>query len=71
MSTNNEELKRLMAETPLTQPEVARITDSSVESVKSWCSSVDTTRYRNMPGSKLKLLKIELSLININTRLSE
>lgn len=71
MFTNNEELKRLMAGTPLTQREVARMTESSVESVKSWCSSVDTTRYRNMPRSKLKLLKIELKLINVNKRLSE
>jgi hypothetical protein len=59
MSTN-EELKKMMAEIPLTQAEVAKKTDSSVEAVKGWCSGIETTRYRNMPPGKLKLLKYEL-----------
>ena len=59
MSTNDE-LKMLMAEVPLTQAEVAEFTESSVETVKGWCAGADTTRHRNMPQSKLKLLKIEL-----------
>jgi hypothetical protein len=61
MSTN-EELKKLMADIPLTQANVASITESSVETVKGWCSGVNTTRYRNMPQGKLKLLKLELAV---------
>lgn len=56
----NEELKELMGSVPLTQPEVADMTESAVSTVKGWCSAIDATRYRNMPSSKLKLLKIEL-----------
>ena len=62
MSTNNEELKKLMADIPLTQADVASITESSVETVKGWCSGMDTTRFRNMPSGKLKLLKLDLAM---------
>ena len=62
MSTNNEELKKLMADIPLTQADVASITESSVEAVKGWCSGMDTTRFRNMPPGKLKLLKLDLAM---------
>jgi hypothetical protein len=58
--TTNEELKDLMASVPLTQSKVAEYTVSSIEAVKGWCSAIDATRYRNMPPSKLKLLKFEL-----------
>lgn len=59
--SNNEELKKLMEVIPLTQAEVADLTESkSVDTVKGWCASKDSTRYRNMPDSKMKLLKIEL-----------
>lgn len=60
MATNNEELKRLMVDLSLTQSEVSGMTESSVEAVKSWCSGIDSKRYRNMPTGKLKLLKYEL-----------
>lgn len=56
----NEELKELMGSVPLTQPEVTDLTESAVSTVKDWCSAIDATSYRNMPSSKLKLLKIEL-----------
>ncbi len=56
----NDELKDLMGRVPLTQPEVAGMTESAVSTVKGWCSAIGATRYRNMPSSKLKLLKIEL-----------
>jgi len=58
--TTNEELKDLMASVPLTQLKVADYTESSIDTVKGWCSAIDATRYRNMPPSKLKLLKFEL-----------
>ena len=58
--TTNEELKDLMASVPLTQAQVATYTESGIDSVKAWCSAVDASRYRNMPSSKLKLLKFEL-----------
>lgn len=58
--TSNEELKKLMVDTQLSQSKVAEMTESSIETVKGWCSKTETSRYRNMPQSKLKLLKFEL-----------
>ena len=57
--TTNDELKELMAKVLLTQPQVAEFTESSVDTVKGWCTQGETRR-RNMPASKLKLLKREL-----------
>lgn len=65
--TTNEELKKLMADIPLTQAQVAEFTESSVDAVKGWCTSSET-RGRNMPASKLKLLKIELREQQLNQR---
>ncbi|MEE8058286.1 MAG: hypothetical protein V3T17_10685 [Pseudomonadales bacterium] len=59
--TNNQELKKLMADIDeLDQEAVAEYTDSSVDAVKGWGSNPASSRYRNMPPSKLKLLKLEL-----------
>tara|TARA_B100000446_G_scaffold184352_1_gene206123 strand:- start:10548 stop:10754 length:207 start_codon:yes stop_codon:yes gene_type:complete len=60
MSTN-EELKQLMANIPLTQAKVKEFTESgSIETIKGWCAAEGSSRYRNMPASKMKLLKLEL-----------
>lgn len=53
----NEELKTIMADVPLTQPQVAELTESSLDAVKSWCTN-NPDRARNMPKGKLKLLKL-------------
>lgn len=43
--------------------QVAEYTETeSVETVKGWCFNPESTRYRNMPPSKLKLLKLELAM---------
>lgn len=63
LMATNEELKKLMAETPLTQRQVAEYTETeSVETVKGWCSNPESTGFMNMPLSKLKLLKFELAM---------
>ena len=58
--TANDELKELMATVPLTQAEIAEYTESSIDTVRGWCSAIDAVRYRNMPKNRLKLLKISL-----------
>jgi hypothetical protein len=60
MSKNNDELKKMIDKYSLKQPDVAAYTESSIDAVKGWCVSSDSNRFRNMPGSKLKLLKLEL-----------
>jgi len=56
----NDELKDLMAYVPLTQLNVANYTDSSIDTVKDWCSPKKSKRYNSMPLNKLKLLKFEI-----------
>ena len=67
--TPNEELKKLMAEVPLSQAMVADCLDSSVDTVKGWCANPDMPgkRYRAMHPNTLKLLKIELRGRNLLT----
>ena len=59
--TTNEELKQLIDEHRLVLQDVAEYTESALDSVKGWCSAEGSARYRNMPKSKLKLLKMELN----------
>ena len=56
----NKELKGLISDFSLKQPDVANYTESSIDAVKSWCVSEGSPRFRNMPKSKLKLLKFSL-----------
>lgn len=61
--TNNTKLKKLMKHHRLTQVKVAKLIDYSLDTVKSWCASKTSTRYRAMPNRALRSLQQELKLL--------
>jgi hypothetical protein len=61
--TTNVKLKRLMDSHRLTQVKVAKLIDYSLDTVKSWCASKTSTRYRSMPNRALRSLQQELKLL--------
>ncbi len=58
--TCNEELKQLMAEKGLSQEEISKYTGYALDTVKAWCATPDTDRYREMKPRAMRALTLEL-----------
>ena len=56
----NEALKRLMTSYGLSIKDVTERLEVTIDTVKSWRVSRESSRYRKMPGMALKLLKMQL-----------
>ena len=58
MTTNNEVLKAIQKDIGLSNVDISHMLNISINTVNSWTCGVDTTSYRQLPATKLRLIKI-------------
>ena len=58
MTTNNEILKVIKADIGLSNVDISHMLGISINTVNIWTCGVDTTSYRQLPETKLRLIKI-------------
>ena len=58
MPTNNEVLKVIKADLGLSNVDIGHMLNISINTVNSWTCGVNTTSYRQLPETKLRLIKI-------------
>ena len=58
MPTNNEALKAIQADLGLSNVDIGHMLNISINTVNSWTCGVNTTSYRQLPETKLRLIKI-------------
>jgi hypothetical protein len=59
--TNAEHLRQLIRDHQLTRARTAELCDASIHSVHSWLLPPSNKAHRNMPNTKLRLLRLELN----------
>ena len=58
MPTNNEILKDIQADLGLSNVDIGHMLNISINTVNSWTCNTGTTSYRQLPATKLRLIKI-------------
>ena len=58
MPTNNEILKVIKSDIGLSNVDISHMLNISINTVNSWTCGVNTTSYRQLPETKLRLIRI-------------
>ncbi len=65
MNTNNVELKSLMTTYDFNHTRLAEFLGMTSNSTRAWTCNPTSTRFRAMPNSKLKMLKMAITMCKL------